>query len=113
MTAAAGTDDGSRGSTTRVRPPCSRVRVEVELFTEPSSKVRKTLVDEVERFAAFLGARQNCPSPRERQPRDAPAVRWDAPCIRFAWEASTKEVAPCGYGSPRSRAGTRRSSTSS
>jgi hypothetical protein len=42
------------------------VRVEVELFTEPSSKVRKTLVDEVERFAAFLGARQNCPSPRER-----------------------------------------------
>jgi winged helix DNA-binding protein len=32
-----------------------RVRVEVDLFTEPSSRVRKALAGEVERFAAFAG----------------------------------------------------------
>jgi hypothetical protein len=32
-----------------------RVRVQVELFSELSSKVRKALVDEVEAFAAFVG----------------------------------------------------------
>lgn len=39
---------------------------------------------------------------------DRSAVRREAHCVRFALVASTKEVARCGYWSPRSRAGTRK-----